>query len=369
MTLKIGEKIKQLRKAQDITQEKLADYLNISYQAVSKWENGLALPDITLLPKLANFFGVSTDWLLDAELVKTDIAIENIIIQAINYKKTGKVNDAIALIEKILSQYPNNYLLLAELIELKVQAFSPKCDQDRWLDDISRKANIILNNCTDDAIRYKAKTNLAFAYSFCGKRKETELLCDTFPERAYSKVEMYSMTAPPKERADYKRKCIGVHLGKLFVDILSIAKQYYCYEEPKDALPICQLVIDIIDTIGDEGYLMAYKAEAFSDMANAHARLQDKSNTLKYIKNTFDEYLKIDRVAETEYVYKTPIFKGEKFNREKITYWNEKTMTKNYLDLIAQPRSYSFLKNDLDFIELYEEMKSEVMEYNSNIKE
>ena len=54
--LKIGENIKELRKAQDVTQEKLADYLNISYQAVSKWENGLALPDITLRPQLANFF-------------------------------------------------------------------------------------------------------------------------------------------------------------------------------------------------------------------------------------------------------------------------------------------------------------------------
>lgn len=62
--LKIGEKIKELRKSQDVTQEKLADYLNISYQAVSKWENGLALPDITLLPQLANFFGVTADELL-----------------------------------------------------------------------------------------------------------------------------------------------------------------------------------------------------------------------------------------------------------------------------------------------------------------
>ena len=41
--LKIGEKIKALRKAQDVTWERLSDYLNISYQAVSKWGNGLAL--------------------------------------------------------------------------------------------------------------------------------------------------------------------------------------------------------------------------------------------------------------------------------------------------------------------------------------
>ena len=40
--IKIGERIKELRKAQDVTQEKLADYLNISYQAVSKWENGVS---------------------------------------------------------------------------------------------------------------------------------------------------------------------------------------------------------------------------------------------------------------------------------------------------------------------------------------
>lgn len=45
MTLKIGEKIKQLRRTQNVTQEKLADYLNISYQAVSKWENGLHCRD------------------------------------------------------------------------------------------------------------------------------------------------------------------------------------------------------------------------------------------------------------------------------------------------------------------------------------
>ena len=59
--LKTGQIIKDLRKKQDVTQEKLAAYLNISYQAISKWENGTALPDITLIPKIANFFGVTSD--------------------------------------------------------------------------------------------------------------------------------------------------------------------------------------------------------------------------------------------------------------------------------------------------------------------
>ena len=42
MMLNIGKRIKDLRKSQDVTQEKLADYLNISYQSVSKWENGVS---------------------------------------------------------------------------------------------------------------------------------------------------------------------------------------------------------------------------------------------------------------------------------------------------------------------------------------
>ena len=41
----IGQKIKELRKKNDLTQEKLADYLGVSYQAVSKWETGVNTPD------------------------------------------------------------------------------------------------------------------------------------------------------------------------------------------------------------------------------------------------------------------------------------------------------------------------------------
>ena len=54
-----------------MTQDELAEYLGISYQAVSKWENGNTMPDITMLPKLATFFGVSID-----ELFSIDYADE-----------------------------------------------------------------------------------------------------------------------------------------------------------------------------------------------------------------------------------------------------------------------------------------------------
>ena len=63
----IGRKIAQLRKEKGITQEALAQVLNVTNQAVSKWESEQCSPDIQLLPELADFFGVSIDALFDRE--------------------------------------------------------------------------------------------------------------------------------------------------------------------------------------------------------------------------------------------------------------------------------------------------------------
>ena len=60
----LGRRIARLRLAKTATQERLAKELNVSPQAVSKWENDINYPDITLLPDLARFLGVSVDELL-----------------------------------------------------------------------------------------------------------------------------------------------------------------------------------------------------------------------------------------------------------------------------------------------------------------
>ena len=60
----INLKIAELRKARGLTQQELGDILSVSYQTISKWENEVTLPDITILPTLAGFFQVSVDALL-----------------------------------------------------------------------------------------------------------------------------------------------------------------------------------------------------------------------------------------------------------------------------------------------------------------
>lgn len=79
--MEIGKKIKHLRTEKGITQEKLAEYLNVSFQAVSKWENSTATPDISLLPKISTYFGITIDDLFtlsdQAHLQRIENMLEN----------------------------------------------------------------------------------------------------------------------------------------------------------------------------------------------------------------------------------------------------------------------------------------------------
>ena len=61
MIMKMGDKIKELRIEKGYTQEQLANDLSISFQAVSKWENGITYPDVQMIPKISAYFGITID--------------------------------------------------------------------------------------------------------------------------------------------------------------------------------------------------------------------------------------------------------------------------------------------------------------------
>lgn len=85
---KIGKTIADLRKANNMTQSEVADILGVSYQAVSKWERDESLPDITLLPQIADLYHISIDQLLrggfemkEEEIQKAKEIVEEITIE------------------------------------------------------------------------------------------------------------------------------------------------------------------------------------------------------------------------------------------------------------------------------------------------
>ena len=75
--MKIDEKIRQNRVKAGMTQEQLANKLGVSAQSVSKWENSVAMPDIMLLPNIAEVFGISIDELFDLTAEQKMNRIEN----------------------------------------------------------------------------------------------------------------------------------------------------------------------------------------------------------------------------------------------------------------------------------------------------
>lgn len=62
--VEVGPKIKELREAKKISQKELAEFLHVTPQAVSKWENSKSYPDLDTLLQLSRYFHISTDKLL-----------------------------------------------------------------------------------------------------------------------------------------------------------------------------------------------------------------------------------------------------------------------------------------------------------------
>jgi transcriptional regulator with XRE-family HTH domain len=93
----ISLKISELRKEKGLSQRDLAEYLGVSFQSVSKWENEVTMPDITLLPMLSEFFGVSVDELLglkplnNREYIKSQTDSKDFWSNKLNYLEKNKM--------------------------------------------------------------------------------------------------------------------------------------------------------------------------------------------------------------------------------------------------------------------------------------
>ncbi|MBR3182852.1 MAG: helix-turn-helix transcriptional regulator, partial [Firmicutes bacterium] len=77
--MELTNKLRSLRTSRGITQEALASAMGVTAQAVSKWERGTTMPDVSILPELAVYFGVSLDELFGLTEEKEFDRIQNVI--------------------------------------------------------------------------------------------------------------------------------------------------------------------------------------------------------------------------------------------------------------------------------------------------
>ena len=110
--MKIGFIIKKQRQARDLTQEQLAEYLNVSVSAVSQWESGKNVPDIATILSLANFFSITLDELFDRTSGDKEKAMEEYDRLDREYANRGEVAKQVALWREAVQKYPGEFRCL-----------------------------------------------------------------------------------------------------------------------------------------------------------------------------------------------------------------------------------------------------------------
>lgn len=202
MEIKIGSKIKELRKKQRITQEQLAEKIGVSFQAVSKWENDIALPDITLIPVLANYFGVSTDEVLCYDSTEKDKEIERLVFESYKLRETNP-EEGKKILEEGLKKYPDNDILLNNLLYVINYSENP--------DETIALASRLIDKTNCDEVKYDSLRFLAYAYNAKGDTESAVKALEQIPEIYFTKLsEMaFILEGNAKYEAAEKQKWIS----------------------------------------------------------------------------------------------------------------------------------------------------------------
>jgi len=165
--MNLGNKIRELRRAANLTQEQLAASLSITPQAVSKWEMGASYPDMTMIPTLAAFFKVSLDELFDFDVKNVDKEIEEIRLESNNYF-WNNFEKAEQILLDGLKRYPASVQLKTELFEL----YAYNVDRgDELINKAFELGSHIVSVSQDVFCTCRTKANIIHIYKYLENEK------------------------------------------------------------------------------------------------------------------------------------------------------------------------------------------------------
>ncbi len=170
MELLIGETVKRLRRERDLTQEEMAAHLGVSFQSISKWERGDGYPDITMLPALANYFGISVDELLGTSETEKRERYDEINRTWAENNKQKRNAENVALMRQSLKAFPNDALLLVQRsTSLEKLDGTPEEKRRHLLESIAVQEQI-LRYGEDSEVRGATMYNICHGYWKAGER-------------------------------------------------------------------------------------------------------------------------------------------------------------------------------------------------------
>ncbi len=172
----IAENLKKLRKEKDFTQEEAAEILGVSAQSVSKWERGDTMPDISLLPALANLYEVSVDEIIGMKKINDKQTKNNLFTTAHNYMKNGDINAAVNVYYDSLKVFPNDKGIMSDL----AMALALDNDPEKLNQAVSFCERVLAEN-QGDKVHHTTRAALCYIYLKIGEKEKALKIARNLP--------------------------------------------------------------------------------------------------------------------------------------------------------------------------------------------
>ncbi len=178
MKISIGGNLRRLRLQKGLTQEQLAEALGLTAQAVSRWENDQAYPDVTYLPGLAMLYGTSIDEIIGMESLKKEERLYEAVSGVYTLAREERLDEAIERARGYLRIYPDSSELLMALGE----ALARKADDEKALHEAAAVSERVLGR-SDVSMKARSTTmaNLLFLYMKSGEEAKAKALVRQLP--------------------------------------------------------------------------------------------------------------------------------------------------------------------------------------------
>ena len=350
MEFKFSRKLKELRIKKNITQEQLARHLQISPQAVSKWERNEGYPDIMLLPRIALYFDVTIDDLLGIEKERIKEQIAEWEKESYDYKAKGDIMANHALWEAAYAEYPNEEQVIDHYCHALWDVFMLDTNKNRaYGEKMVALGEELLEITTDQDTRTGLIQILTYAYDNLGdkeKAKKYAMMMGSF----YTCREILLSNIMDGEEG---LECNQNFLRTLILELnskASVLARQYTDEERIQVYHTMFAIYDIVYPNGDYGFEAVHISNHYGTLAYLYAKTKNREGTLSALQKALRFALMFDRKEMDGQKYTSLLFKNLT-----ISYDGTKNYTGNTCSLRLKElksKVYDFLREDEEFTEI-----------------
>jgi len=311
----IGERIKELRKKNDLTQEKLADYLGVTYQSVSKWECGINTPDISLIGPLTKLLHVSADELLGLTRETVDERKAYFDREYFEYWKKDHEED-LEIARQAVKEYPGDFKYLEWLASDEwYVGYSTKyagTETEKELLKSSEKHLLqIIEDCKENEIKYGAMQTLIFIYTGRHQYDKAKEIAHMYPEKGtLTQDDALEWCLRGDELDKLRRKRVRKKLNDLCLTLKDLW-QGYNSSPCTEALNAHEAVIKAVIT--DENYLAFHHDLCWINLQRSKNAIQsnDQNEAITALKAANFHAEELDKFDLDRYgEYTCPVLSG-----------------------------------------------------------